>query len=145
SYVYKRQGLVASAWAPADDDRRTRLWRYALSRDPARSGLLATDSSGRAAPVEAYDTKTAEVRGVLAYRSGWYLDRAAGTEGGHGTLWRQDTEGARAAECGTDETRQCWSGGSGSLSYWEETGEVWSQSGRMLFALPLASVDRALR
>ncbi|MGW0609260.1 hypothetical protein [Streptomyces sp. NPDC002788] len=136
--------LVASEWVPADGDRRTRLWRYTLSRDPDRSGLLTTDSSGRADPVEAYETKTADVRGVLAYRSGWYLDRAAGTAGGHGTLWRQDTEGARATECGTDETRHCWSGRSGSLSYWEETGEVWSQSGRMLFALPLASVDRAL-
>ncbi|GAA2574838.1 hypothetical protein GCM10010304_13770 [Streptomyces roseoviolaceus] len=136
--------LVASEWVPADGDRRTRLWRYPLSRDPARPGLLATDSSGHADPVEAYETKTADVRGVLAYRSGWYLDRAAGAPGGHGTLWRQDTEGARATECGTDETRHCWSGRSGSLSYWEETGEVWSQSGRMLFALPLASIDRAL-
>ncbi|GHD02435.1 hypothetical protein GCM10010313_16200 [Streptomyces violarus] len=137
--------LVASEWVPADGDRRTRLWRYPLSRDPARTGLLTTDSSGHANPVEAYETKTTDVRGVLAYRSGWYLDRAAGTPGGHGTLWRQDTEGARATECGTDETRHCWSGRSGSLSYWEETGEVWSQSGRMLFALPLASIDRALQ
>ncbi|MFF5367038.1 hypothetical protein [Streptomyces sp. NPDC013187] len=137
--------LVASEWAPADGDRRTRLWRYALSRDPDRSGPLTTEPSGQAVPTEAYETKTTEVRGVLAYRSRWYLDRAVGSPGGHGTLWRQDTEGARAAECGADETRSCWSGGSGSLSYWEETGEVWSQSGRMLFALPLASVDRALR
>ncbi|WP_405507954.1 hypothetical protein [Streptomyces purpurascens] len=136
--------LVASEWVPADGDRHTRLWRYPLSRDPARPGLLTTDSSGHADPVEAYETKTTDVRGVLAYRSGWYLDRAAGSPGGHGTLWRQDTDSARATECGTDETRHCWSGRSGSLSYWEETGEVWSQSGRMLFALPLASVDRAL-
>ncbi|MEV3968626.1 hypothetical protein AB0K68_10870 [Streptomyces sp. NPDC050698] len=137
--------LVASEWVPADGDRRTRLWRYALSRDPDRAGLLTTGSSGKADPVEAYETKTTDVRGVLAHRSGWYLDRAAGDPGGHGTLWRQDTEGARAAECGTDETRHCWSGRSASLSYWQETGEVWSQSGRMLFALPLASIDRALR
>ncbi|GAA4545476.1 hypothetical protein ACFYN9_16635 [Streptomyces collinus] len=136
--------LVASEWVPADGDRHTRLWRYALSRDPARSGLLATDSSGDADPVEAYETKTTDVRGVLAHRTGWYLDRASGGPGGHGTLWRQDTDGARATECGTDGTRHCWSGGSGSLSYWEETGEVWSQSGRMLFALPLTSIDRAL-
>lgn len=136
--------LVASEWVPADGDRHTRLWRYALSRDPARSGLLTTGFSGEAAPVEVYETKTADVRGVLAHRSGWYLDRAAGSPGGHGTLWRQDTEGAGATECGTDGTRHCWSGGSGSLSYWEATGEVWSQSGRMLFALPLTSIDRAL-
>ncbi|MFE6406833.1 hypothetical protein ACFVOR_07840 [Streptomyces sp. NPDC057837] len=136
--------LVAGEWVPADSDRPTRLWRYALSRDPARSGLLATDSAHRAEPVEAYESETADLRGVLAYRSAWYLDRAAGSPGGHGTLWRQDGEGARATECGTDATRHCWSGGSGALSYWEETGEVWSQSGRMLFALPLASVDRAV-
>ncbi|MET9390636.1 hypothetical protein ABZY20_09550 [Streptomyces sp. NPDC006624] len=136
--------LVAGEWVPADGDRGTRLWRYPLSRDPARSGLLATDSAGRADPVEAYETKTTGVRGVLARGSGWYLDRAAGGPGGHGTLWRQDAEGARATECGTDGTRQCWSTRPGSLSYWEETGEVWSQSGRMLFALPLASIDRAL-
>ncbi|MFI8165113.1 hypothetical protein ACIPM2_10075 [Streptomyces sp. NPDC086081] len=136
--------LVASEWVPADGDRPTRLWRYALSREPARSGLLSTDSAGRARPVEAYETRTADVRGVLAYRSAWYLDRAAGSPGGHGTLWRQDADGARATECGSDGTRHCWSGRSGSLSYWEESGEVWSQSGRMLFALPLTSVERAL-
>ncbi|GGX05355.1 hypothetical protein [Streptomyces lomondensis] len=136
--------LVASEWVPADADRRTRLWRYALSRDPARSGLLATGPAGRAEPVEAYETRTADVRGVLAYRSGWYLDRAPSAPDGHGTLWRQDTEGARATECGADGTRHCWSGRPGSLSYWEQSGEVWSQSGRTLFALPLASIDRAL-
>ncbi|MEU6915708.1 hypothetical protein [Streptomyces olindensis] len=143
--------LVAGEWVPADADRPTRLWRYPLSADPARSGLLATGSGGRANPVEAYETGTAEVRGVLAHRSGWYLDRAPGTSDGHGTLWRQDAGSARATECGSDETRHCWSGGSdslsggsGSLSYWKETGEVWSQSGRMLFALPLTSIDRAL-
>ncbi|MFC9125993.1 hypothetical protein ACFT4A_03990 [Streptomyces sp. NPDC057099] len=136
--------LVASEWVPADGDRRTRLWRYPLSRGPVPSGPLTTDASGHADPVEAFETKTTDVRGVLAYGSGWYLDHAAGSPGGHGTLWRQDPESARATECGTDETRQCWSGRSGSLSYWEETGELWSQSGRMLFALPLSSVDRAL-
>ncbi|MFD8152681.1 hypothetical protein ACFV28_18290 [Streptomyces sp. NPDC059720] len=135
--------LVTGEWVPTDGERRTRLWRYALSRDPARSGLLSTGASGRAEPVAAYESKAADVRGVLARGSAWYLDRAADEPGAHGTLWRQDTEGAGAAACGPDETRQCWSGGSGSLSYWEETGEVWSQSGRMLFAVPLASVDRA--
>lgn len=136
--------LVASEWVPADGDRHTRLWRYALSRDPARSGLLATGSSGNADPVEAYETKTTDVVGVLSHRTGWYLNRAAGSPEGHGTLWRQDLDGARATRCAADETRHCWSGRPGSLSYWEGTGEVWSQSGRMLFAVPLASVDRAL-
>ncbi len=34
-----------------------RLWRYPFSQDPARPGLLATDSAGRAVPEEAYATK----------------------------------------------------------------------------------------
>ncbi|GAB2859004.1 hypothetical protein GCM10027074_27550 [Streptomyces deserti] len=135
--------LVAGERVPADADRPTRLWRYEFSADPARSGLLTTDGTGHAPAVEAYRTKTADVRGVLSYGSAWYLARAARTPDGHGTLWRQDTGGARATECGADETRRCWSGQSGSLSYWEETGEVWSQSGRMLFALPLDSIDRS--
>ncbi|MGW3988377.1 hypothetical protein [Streptomyces sp. NPDC004830] len=136
--------LVAGEWVPADGERRTRLWRYALSRDPARSGLLSTGVSGRAEPVAAYESEAADVRGVLAHGPDWYLDRAADEPGSHGTLWRQDTEGAGAAVCGPDESRHCWSGGSGSLSYGQATGEVWSQSGRMLFAVPLASLERAV-
>ncbi|MFD5573938.1 hypothetical protein [Streptomyces cadmiisoli] len=130
--------LVVSESVPADDDRPTRLWRYSLSDDPSGAGLLAT------VPREAYETKVAAVRGALSYDDRWYLVRAAGGPGGHGTLWRQDTEGAHAARCGTDETYLCWSGPAQSLSHWEETGEVWSQSGRVLFSLPLASIDRAL-
>ncbi|MEV5434056.1 hypothetical protein [Streptomyces sp. NPDC052701] len=136
--------LAASGRAPAGDDRRTRLWRYAFSADPARSGLLAVDADGHARAVEAYGTKTADVAGVLSYRSNWYLTRAAGDADGRGTLWRQNTEGARATRCGADETHRCWSGRTASLSYWEATGEVWSQSGRMLFALPLDSIDRSV-
>ncbi|WP_171111046.1 MULTISPECIES: hypothetical protein [Streptomyces] len=127
--------LVASESVPADGDRPTRLWRYALDDDPSGAGLLGTG------PQEAYETKAADVRGVLAHGSQWYLARAAGE---HGTLWRQDSGGARAARCGTDETYLCWSDPAQSLSYWEESGEVWSQSGRMLFSLPLDTIDRAL-
>ncbi|MDN0197246.1 hypothetical protein [Streptomyces sp. S.PNR 29] len=136
--------LVASEWVPSDGDRHTRLWRYAFSSDPARAGLLATDSSGHAKAEEAYETKATDVRGVLSYRSAWYVGRAAATPDGRGTLWRQDARGARAARCGADETHHCWSGHAESLSYWEETGEVWTQSGRVLFALPLSSVDRSV-
>ncbi|WP_121749834.1 hypothetical protein [Streptomyces sp. E2N166] len=142
--------LVASERVPADDDRPTRLWRYAFGTDPARTGLPATDSSGHVDAVEAYETGAAEVGGVLSHRpagaarSDWYLGRAAGGHDGRGTLWRQDTEGARATECGADRSQRCWSGQAGSLSYWAQTGEVWSQSGRMLFALPLTSIEDAL-
>ncbi|MFJ3209735.1 hypothetical protein [Streptomyces flaveolus] len=143
-------GLVASEYVPAGADRPTRLWRYALGRDPDHAGLPATDSAGHVDARDAYETGAAEVRGVLAHRpagaghSDWYLARPAGDQDGRGTLWRQDAEGARATECGADRSRQCWSGPPGSLSYWAGTGEVWSQSGSMLFALPLTSVDEAL-
>lgn len=136
--------LVASEWVPADSGHHTRLWRYAFSSDPSRAGLLATDAAGRATATEAYETKTAGVGGVLSYGSQWYLVRAADTADGHGTLWRQNARGAKATRCGADGTNRCWAGPSGSLSYWEETGEVWSQAGRMLYALPLSSVERSL-
>ncbi|MGW5785412.1 hypothetical protein ACWEWK_15600 [Streptomyces sp. NPDC003757] len=144
--------LVASERVDADDGRPTRLWRYALrtTTDPARTGLPATDSAGHVNAVEAYETGAAEVGGVLSYRppgtarTEWYLGRTAGGHDGRGTLWRQDTEGARASECGADRSQQCWSGRAGSLSYAAPTGEVWSQSGRVLFALPLSAVVDAI-
>ncbi|MFI1421252.1 hypothetical protein ACH4VX_25425 [Streptomyces sp. NPDC020731] len=130
--------LVTHEAAPVDEDGPTRLWRYAFSTEPERAGLLDTD------PVGVYETELTDVRSVLSYRSGWYLGRMTGTPDERGTLWRQDTDGARPTRCGADETHRCWSGRAASLSYWEESGDVWSQSGRMLFALPLASVDRSL-
>ncbi|AZM59302.1 MULTISPECIES: hypothetical protein [unclassified Streptomyces] len=131
--------LVAHEARPAEEDGPTRLWRYAFSTEPERAGLLETD------PVAVYETELTRVRSVLAYRSGWYLGRMTGSSPQErGTLWRQDTEGALPTRCGADETHRCWSGAATSLSYWQETGDVWSQSGRMLFALPLASVDRSL-
>ncbi|MFD5448926.1 hypothetical protein ACWDTR_08090 [Streptomyces sp. NPDC003470] len=141
--------LVASEYVPADAERPTRLWSYALGADPDGDALPATDSAGHVDAREAYETGVAEVGGVLAHRpagagrADWYLGRPAGDGAGHGTLWRQDTEGARAAECGADRSRRCWSGPPGSLSYGAGTGEVWSQSDRMLFAVPLTSMDEA--
>ncbi|MGW0084951.1 hypothetical protein [Streptomyces sp. NPDC003393] len=144
--------LVASEPAARGSGGHTRLWRYSFSTDPARSGLLAADSAGTVTADEAYETRTDGVRGVLSHRTGptgparWYLSRTAGPHGDHGTLWRQDLHGAEAARCGSSEdTHRCWGDGTGSLSYWEATGELWSLSGRTLFALPLSSVDRELR
>jgi hypothetical protein len=62
----------------------------------------------------------------------------------HGALWRQDTGGAKTAHCGTDDSHHCWAQSTGSLSYWQETGEVWSLSDRMLFSVPLTALDRSL-
>ncbi|MFJ4949993.1 hypothetical protein [Streptomyces sp. NPDC088760] len=142
--------LVAAEWTAPDGDRRARLWRYAFSTDPARPGLLATDARGRADAVEAYRTRATGIRGVLSYRkagadrASWYVGRLPGSQDGHGALWRQDTARARAARCGADASDRCWARDAGSLSYWQATGEVWSLSDRMLFALPLAGLDRAL-
>ncbi|MFI2640978.1 hypothetical protein [Streptomyces sp. NPDC018610] len=144
--------LVASEAAPRGSGRHTRLWRYSFSTDPTRAGLLATDSAGTVTAREAYETKVDGVRGVLSRRTGpsggtaWYLSRAAGPDSAHGTLWRQDLRGAGTTECGSSyDTHRCWGDGTGSLSYWPQTGEVWSLSGRTLFAVPLSSVERALR
>ncbi|MGV9455149.1 hypothetical protein [Streptomyces sp. NPDC003635] len=114
-----------------------RLWRYAFSTDPGRSGLLATGAA-----TEAYVTKTEGLGGVLSYRSRWYVTRPADEE--HGSLWRQTTGGAETTRCGSYDSHRCWSRATASLSYWEETGEVWSQSGRTLFSLPLSTIDRSL-
>ncbi|KUN89747.1 hypothetical protein AQJ66_01300 [Streptomyces bungoensis] len=141
--------LVAGEWTAPGSDRRARLWRYAFSTDPARGGLLATDSAGRADAVEAYRTKAAGIRGVLSYRRpgaaapSWYVGHLSSSAGAHDGLWRQDRKGAQAAHCGFDASHHCWARSAGSLSYWQETGEVWSLSDRMLFAVPLAALDRS--
>ncbi|MET8579800.1 hypothetical protein ABZX39_02775 [Streptomyces collinus] len=148
--------LVAAEWTAPGSERRARLWRYAFSTDPAREGLLATGAAGRVDPVEAYRTRATGIRGVLSYRRAgaagpsWYVGHVSANAGsgggadGHGGLWRQDTRGAKADRCGSDASRRCWAEGPGSLSYWQETGEVWSVSRRMLFAVPLATLDRTL-
>ncbi|WP_329221982.1 hypothetical protein OG352_33020 [Streptomyces sp. NBC_01485] len=158
--------LVAGQWTLDDGDRGAHLWRYPFSTAPGHSGLLATSPTGRVAASEAYETKLTGVRGVLSYGAHWYVTRAAGPrddgDDGHGTLWRQTADRtpdatygesgdkadakadrARAAVCGSAEKHSCWSPQTESLSYWQETGDVWTQSGRVLFALPLASIDRS--
>ncbi|MDH6625545.1 hypothetical protein M2271_003356 [Streptomyces sp. LBL] len=138
--------LVASARPATGSHRPALLWRYSFATAPTpspRSGLLATDTAGYADPTEAYETEGADIGGVLSYRSDWYVARV-GTGDGHGTLWRQTADDARATRCGSEERRNCWSPDTSSLSYWAESGEVWTQSQRMLFALPLASVARSL-
>ncbi|MFI9246718.1 hypothetical protein ACIGXF_30090 [Streptomyces sp. NPDC053086] len=142
--------LVAAEWTAPGGDRRARLWRYAFGTDPARPGLLATDTAGRADAVEAYRTRADGIRGVLSYRRAgadrpsWYVGRLPDARDGHGLLWRQDTAGARAARCGADASDRCWAQQAGSLSYRQDTGDVWSLSDRMLFTLPLAALDHSL-
>ncbi|MCX4765746.1 hypothetical protein OG562_33170 [Streptomyces sp. NBC_01275] len=139
--------LVAGEWTLDGGDRSSRLWRYPFSTVPGHEGLLAADAAGRVGASEAYETKVTGVRAVLSYGNAWYVTRAAGTKKQHGALWRQTADpaggAAKAPECGAADTHTCWSGLTDSLSYWEETGEVWTQSGRVLFATPLASIDRS--
>lgn len=136
--------LVASEWVSADSDRDVRMWRYDFATGSDRTGLLSTDPAGYTRVDEAYETNVTGTGAVLSYGSRWYLGRASEAGEGHGTLWRQDATGAQATRCGTDETSRCWSTASESLSYWGATGEVWSQSGRVLFSLPLNTIDRSL-
>ncbi|MEU1181056.1 hypothetical protein ABZ464_26105 [Streptomyces sp. NPDC005820] len=135
--------LVAGEWTLDGGDRVARLWRYPFSTSAVAAGLLATGADGRARVSEAYETKLTGVRGVLSYDGAWYVSRAAGAGDRHGVLWRQtaaEKDGARAAECGTAGSHACWSSRTESLSYWAETGEVWAQSGRVLFATPLSTL-----
>ncbi|MEV5873071.1 hypothetical protein AB0L75_02370 [Streptomyces sp. NPDC052101] len=142
--------LVAAEWTEPDGARNARLWRYAFSTAPGRGGLLGTDTAGRVQPEEAYRTRAAGIRGVLSYRepgaddTSWYMGRLPGSRDGHGGLWRQDVAGSSAARCGADGSHRCWAQSTGSLSYWQETGEVWSLSDHMLFVLPLAELDRSV-
>ncbi|MFK0153338.1 hypothetical protein ACIQVK_14870 [Streptomyces sp. NPDC090493] len=142
--------LVLGEWTPAGSDGHARLWRYAFDENPQRSGLLATDASGRADAVEAYRTGASEIRGVLSYRppgatdSEWYVGHLPGAMDGHGSLWRQDTRGADGTRCGSDASHRCWAEDTGSLSYAPDTGQVWSVTDRMLFSVPLRSIDASL-
>ncbi|PBC60524.1 hypothetical protein BKI49_28880 [Streptomyces sp. Tue6028] len=144
---------LVAAERPAAGSERTRVWRYAYSTAAYRTGLLA-DSRGRVDAVEAYETKAAGVSGVLAHTprgargAQWYLGQAPEVPGRHGSIWRQTEDGATAATCTADRSHACWGLRTGSLSYWQETGEVWTLTRaagrRTLYAVPLSAVDGSL-
>ncbi|MEV6192384.1 hypothetical protein AB0M19_08250 [Streptomyces sp. NPDC051920] len=144
--------LVATE-APGDHPERTRLWRYAFSTAAYRTGLLA-DTQGHVKAAEAWTTKGSGISGALSHRargaheSEWYVGRPSDGRAGHASLWRQSGQGAEAATCTADQSHACWGLGTGSLSYWQRTGELWSLSDtadrRVLYAMPLSSVDGSL-
>jgi hypothetical protein len=144
--------LVATE-AAGDHSERTRIWRYAFSTAAYRTGLLA-DAQGHVNAVEAYTTKGSGISGALSHRPGgaheaqWYIARPSDSRTRHGSLWRQSGHGAEAATCTADQSHACWSLGSGSLSYWQRTGELWTLTDaadrRVLYAVPLSSVDGSL-
>ena len=79
----------------------------------------------------------------------WYAGHAPDARGEHGTLWRQNKSAAKAAKCGAEESYTCWGRDTESLSYWQETGELWTLTGRSATAsgraneLPGRAADRA--
>ncbi|MFD7813531.1 hypothetical protein ACFV6E_11375 [Streptomyces sp. NPDC059785] len=158
--------LVANEWFSSGGTQPARIWRYSYSTESDRTGLLALGSGDLVNAKEAYETEAVGIQGVLSHRpsgadrADWYLGQAPGTRGRHGTLWRQNVDGASAATCTADQSTACWGQHTESLSYWQETGEVWSLTEwaangdnawepeaiaeRVLFAVPLADVTGSL-
>ncbi|MFF1676586.1 hypothetical protein ACFVYG_11210 [Streptomyces sp. NPDC058256] len=151
--------LVATESSVPGGNDRARVWRYPYSTASDRTGLLAADSKRRVDADEAYETKASGVSGVLSHTPDgsdepeWYVAQTPSDSGRNGTLWRQTDSGAKAATCTTDQSYACWGLHTSSLSYWYETGELWTltgtvaadtASGRVLYAVPLSSVDGSL-
>lgn len=150
--------LVATEATKAGGGEHTRIWRYPYSAVAGREGLLRSDSLGRVDADEAYTTKAAGLSGVLSHtpagarRADWYVGHTPDSGGRHGTLWRQSGSGTEAVRCSGDQSYACWGQHTASLSYWQETGELWTLSGagtdttpeRTLYAVPLTSVDDSL-
>ncbi|QFR01066.1 hypothetical protein F9278_38270 [Streptomyces phaeolivaceus] len=151
--------VVANERSRPGDEEPARVWRYSLDITADRTGLLTTTGRrGAAVATEAYETEASGVRGVLAHKGDWYVDQSAEKPDGHGTLWRQDEDGADAAKCadggpsgtsGSDlESYACWGRDSASLSYSPATGELWTLTDpipeRVLYAVKLNDVDSSL-
>jgi len=160
--------LVANEWFSSDSSEPARVWRYDYSTAADRTGLLAGDAHGLVDADEAYETKAVGLQGVLSHRASgsaeadWYTGYAPGGRDRHGTLWRQDESAAKASQCGSGGTSYaCWGRHTESLSYWRETGELWTLTGRaadkdergeppaiperVLYAVPLSEIDSSVQ
>ncbi|UJV39862.1 hypothetical protein [Streptomyces sp. AMCC400023] len=149
--------VVASERSRPGGERPARVWRYALDLTGDRTGLLTTTGRrSEAVATEAYETEASGVRGVLAHQGNWYVDQAAEESESHGTLWRQDEDGAEAATCTADRadvrsdlrSDACWGRHTTSLSYSPETDELWTLTTpipeRVLYAAKLSDIDDTL-
>lgn len=158
--------LVATEASAAGEERSGRLWRYSLSGAADGAGPLAVDRRGNADADEAYETEAGGIQGVLSHRAdnadeaSWYTGRTTDGPHGHGTLWRQDDDGADAARCTADRTLACWGRHTESLSYWPQTDEVWTLTRRavnedgkweppvvperVLYAVPMSALHEAI-
>jgi hypothetical protein len=159
--------LVANESFSSDGTEPARVWRYHYSTASERSGLLGSDARGLVNADEAYETEAVGLQGVLSHKAGgaskadWYTGYASGSRDRHGTLWRQNESAAKAAQCGSGGTYACWGQHTESLSYWQETGELWTLTEwatdednkwkspaipeRVLYAVPLSAVDDSVQ
>jgi hypothetical protein len=155
--------LVANEWFSSGGSEPARVWRYYYSTASDRTGLLGSNASDNVNADEAYETKAVGLQGVLSHKpsgaskADWYTGYAPGTRDRHGTLWRQNESTAKAAKCGGGGSYACWGQHTESLSYWQETGELWTLTEwaankdneweppvipeRVLYAVPLSEVD----
>jgi len=155
--------LVANEWFSSGGSEPARVWRYYYSTASDRTGLLGSNASDNVNADEAYETKAVGLQGVLSHKpsgaskADWYAGYAPGTRDRHGTLWRQNESTAKAAKCGGGGSYACWGQHTESLSYWQETGELWTLTEwaankdneweppaipeRVLYAVPLSEVD----
>ncbi|MCX5600720.1 hypothetical protein OOK29_21455 [Streptomyces phaeochromogenes] len=155
--------LVANEWFSSGGSEPARVWRYYYSTASDRTGLLGSNASDNVNADEAYETKAVGLQGVLSHKpsgaskADWYTGYAPGTRDRHGTLWRQNESTAKATKCGGGGSYACWGQHTESLSYWQETGELWTLTEwaanedneweppvipeRVLYAVPLSEVD----
>lgn len=158
--------LVANEWFSSGSTEPARLWRYHFSTALDRTGLLGANADGVVNADEAYETEAVGLRGAISHKpSGtsepdWYLGHAPGSRGKHGTLWRQNEDGAEAAWCNADRSSACWGQHTESMSYSEPTGELWTLTEwaansnnewkpkaipeRVLYAVPLSAVNESM-
>lgn len=158
--------LVANEWFSSGGTEPARVWRYYFSTQLSRTGLLGANSSDIVNADEAYETKAVGLQGVISHKpsgaskADWYVDYAPGSRGRHGTLWRQNEDGADATRCTSDQSYACWGQHTESMSYAQKTGELWTLTEwaankdnkweptaipeRALYAVPLSSVNSSM-
>ncbi|MCX4904549.1 hypothetical protein [Streptomyces sp. NBC_00878] len=144
--------LVANEWFSSGGTEPARVWRYDFSTASDRAGLLGSDARDNVNADDAYETKAVGLQGVLSHKpsgaseADWYTGYDPGSRDRHGTLWRQSEGTAKAAKCGSGVAYACWGRHTESLSYWQETGELWTLTEsaanpeRVLYAVPLSAV-----
>ncbi|MPY58113.1 hypothetical protein [Streptomyces spongiae] len=158
--------LVANEWFSSGGTQPARVWRYYFSTQLSRTGLLGSNSSDIVNADEAYETKAVGLQGVISHKpsgaskADWYVGYAPGSRGKHGTLWRQNENGADAARCTSDQSYACWGQHTESMSYSQKTGELWTLTEwaankdnewepeaipeRTLYAVPLSTVNSSM-